>query len=67
VGYDEEKIRRALTPQIDLNIVDAKYEQLSLFTSPQEGTSAKLLPFANRPIHKLQLLDDAPTALTGDL
>lgn len=54
VGYDDEKIRQAIKPELDLNIVENAPEQLSLFDSI--ASSQKLL-----------LLDDRGTALTGEL
>ncbi|MEG0153262.1 MAG: putative DNA modification/repair radical SAM protein [Niameybacter sp.] len=52
ISYDEEKIRLAIKPELDLNLIEQSSQQLSLFdTTP--------IPFL--------LLNDLPTALTGEL
>ncbi len=57
VDLDEDKIRRMLTPAIDLNKVDADFEQLSLF--PKQS------PVILNP--SLLLPNDTTTSLTGEL
>lgn len=54
VAYDDEKIRLAIRPELDLNLVENTSRQLSLFD--EQGSTSKIL-----------LLDDLPTALTGEL
>ncbi|MDF2876932.1 MAG: elongator protein 3/MiaB/NifB [Clostridia bacterium] len=62
VDLDEDKIRHVLTPKLDLNELDNPYEQLTLFDKP--SSSQLLLP----PMHaKLLLVEDRPTALTGEI
>lgn len=63
VTFDEMKIRKALTPRIDLNIIDEDSTQLSFFDNnlsniinPKEISSNKLL-----------LLNDKSTSITGEL
>lgn len=54
VSYDDEKIRLAINPELDLNLVENTSHQLSLFDEPHSTS-------------KMLLLDDLPTALTGEL
>lgn len=54
VSYDDEKIRFAMKPDLDLNMIENPSTQLSLFDEPSSKS-------------KLLLLDDLPTALTGEL
>lgn len=54
VSYDDEKIRLAMKPELDLNIVENNSTQLSLFDQPHSKS-------------RILLLDDLPTALTGEL
>lgn len=63
VTFDEMKIRKALTPRIDLNIIDEDATQLSFFDNnisnfinPKEISNNKML-----------LLNDKSTSITGEL
>jgi len=63
VAFDDEKIRKALTPRIDLNSIDENVEQLTFFDN---NKSNLILPkdFSN---NKLLLLTDKSTSITGEL
>ena len=63
VAFDDEKIRKALTPRIDLNLIDEDVEQLTFFDN---NKSNLILPkdFSN---NKLLLLTDNSTSITGEL
>lgn len=54
VAYDDVKIRSAIKPELDLNLVENTSTQLSLFDKPHSTS-------------KILLLDDLSTALTGEL
>lgn len=54
VIYDDDKIRKAMKPELDLNLIEQPHQQLSLFDSIN-------------PTSHLLLLDDLPSALTGEL
>lgn len=63
VSFDEMKIRKALTPRIDLNVIDEDVTQLSFFDN-------NVLNFVNpKEIsnNKLLLLNDKVTSITGEL
>lgn len=62
---DDVQIRRRLVPQLALED-EAPYEQLSLFTVPQNTTSKLLLPNSSLAVKPL-LLEDSASALTGEL
>lgn len=78
VDIDEEKIRRVLTPANHLLEENSPYEQLSLFTSmppsenkiifpPNNMTSSSQITTTGFLNTTTLLLEDTPTALTGEL
>ncbi|MGL6173217.1 MAG: putative DNA modification/repair radical SAM protein [Cellulosilyticaceae bacterium] len=56
VAYDEPLITQALSPKVDLNIIEQSFSQLSLFDQ-------HISPIPN----KLLLLNDTHTSITGEL
>lgn len=70
VAFDDEKIKRALTPKIDLNIIEEESEQISFFDNeinkivlPDGSQLTSNLSGEN----KLLLLNDNITAYTGEI
>lgn len=66
VAFDDMKIRKALTPKIDLNIIDENTEQLSFF-DVKDDISNILLPNNSTANNKLLLLPDRSSSITGEL
>ncbi|GKX67512.1 putative DNA modification/repair radical SAM protein [Inconstantimicrobium mannanitabidum] len=66
VAFDEMKIRRALTPKIDLNAVEEQVEQLSFFDNNLANINKLILPESSAT-NKLLLLSDKSTSITGEL
>jgi putative DNA modification/repair radical SAM protein len=67
VPLDEEKVKTALTPRFDLNILENEGEQLSFFDKIDKKF---LLPDnvdLNTTKNKILLLNDRPSSLTGEL
>ena len=67
VSMDEVKIKKALAPKIDLNLIDEDIEQLSFFTN---NSTKILLPssnYSNSSPNTINLLPDKLTSLTGEL
>lgn len=60
VPLDDEKIKKVLTPKIDLNIVDDGSEQISFFDNKIKDTNL----LGNK---KLFLLNDKNTSYTGEI
>lgn len=64
VDLDEEKVRAALKPKIDLNYVENEdCKQLSLFDSPSLNKLAALPPVEDKTL----LLEDRSSYITGEL
>lgn len=63
VTFDEMKIRKALTPRIDLNIIDEDATQLSFF----DNNINNLINPKDIQDNKLLLLNDKSTSITGEL
>lgn len=64
VDIDEEHIKKAIKPELDLNLVDKHWDQLSLFDkSPTINTVLSTPAVSN----KLLLLPDSATAISGEL
>ena len=59
VDMDGEKIKKVLTPKIDLNIIENNHEQISFFDTDRSN----ILPTFN----KLTLLKDRSSALIGEI
>ena len=55
---DGEKIKKVLTPKVDLNIIDNNHQQLSFFDN-----NTTILPSFN----KLTLLEDRTSSLIGEI
>lgn len=63
VEFDDQKIKRALTPRFDLNLVDEDIEQLSFFdNSPINFMNNNLME-----INKRYLLTDNSSSITGEM
>lgn len=63
VEFDDQKIKKALTPRFDLNLVDEDIEQLSFFdNSPINFTNNNLME-----INKRYLLTDNSSSITGEM
>lgn len=63
VEFDDQKIKRALTPRFDLNLVDENIEQLSFFdNSPINFMNNNLME-----INKRYLLTDNSSSITGEM
>ena len=58
VSMDGEKIKKVLTPKVDLNIIDNNHQQLSFFDN-----NTTILPSFN----KLTLLEDRTSSLIGEI
>ena len=63
VSFDDEKIRKALTPKFDLNILDNDIEQLSFFTNKNEINN---IFSTTLPKNKVLLLNDYNSSTNGD-
>ena len=64
VDLDEEKVRAALKPKIDLNYVENEdCKQLSLFDIPALSKSTALPPVQDKTL----LLEDRSSYITGEL
>ncbi|MCT8977019.1 putative DNA modification/repair radical SAM protein [Clostridium sp. CX1] len=63
VSFDDIKIKKALTPKLDLNSIDESAEQLSFFDN---NINNPLLPKASLN-NKLLLLNDKSSSITGEL
>jgi putative DNA modification/repair radical SAM protein len=63
VAFDDMRIRKALTPKIDLNSIDEDVEQLTFFDT---NISNLIIP-KDSPNNKLLLLNDKSTSITGEL
>ena len=66
VPMDDNKIRKALTPKIDLNVIDKDIKQLSFFDTDISNSilTNNKITTSNK---KLLLLDDKSTAINGEL
>ena len=64
VSFDNEKIKKALTPKIDLNIIDQDIEQLSFFNITSESN---YILSSNTINNKLLLLPDKNSSTTGEI
>ena len=66
VAFDDERIRKALTPKIDLNAVDEEIEQVSFF---DKNISKIILSDDTKTIgeKKLLLLNDSTSSVSGEL
>ena len=66
VTFDDEKIRRALTPKFDLNVIDEEIEQISFFN---KDIGNIILSDDTKTIgeKKLLLLNDINTSVNGEL
>lgn len=63
VEFDDQKIKKALTPRFDLNLVDENIEQLSFFdNSPINFMNNNLME-----INKRYLLTDNSSSITGEM
>lgn len=67
VPLDDYKIRKALTPKIDLNAVDENIEQLSFFDNNINDSLIRNDSDIILPNKKLLLLNDKSTSITGEL
>ena len=73
VDMDEERIKQAIRPDVDLNMVDKHWDQLSLFDSNPATNPLSLSPIAPSILlaptlpNKLLLLPDATTSISGEL
>ncbi|MDS0528433.1 putative DNA modification/repair radical SAM protein [Clostridium sp. SHJSY1] len=63
VTFDDERIRKVLTPKFDLNIIDEDVQQLSFFDKNMNNSTSKTI----FPNNKLLLLGDKSSSLTGEL
>jgi putative DNA modification/repair radical SAM protein len=63
VTFDDTKIKKALTPKLDLNSIDEGAEQLSFFNN----STSNLLISKDSLNNKLLLLNDKSTSITGEL
>ncbi|MBD7911166.1 MULTISPECIES: putative DNA modification/repair radical SAM protein [Clostridium] len=63
VSFDHMKIKKALTPKFDLNLIDDDAEQLTFFNNNMNNL---ILPM-NSKNNKLLLLTDKSTSITGEL
>lgn len=63
VAFDDMRIRKALTPKIDLNWIDEDAEQLSFFDNKISSLGIPKDPLNN----KLLLLSDKSTSVTGEI
>lgn len=63
VAFDDMRIRKALTPKIDLNSIDEEAEQLTFFNN---NISNLIIPKGSSN-NKLLLLNDKSTSITGEL
>ena len=63
VAFDDMRIRKALTPKIDLNSIDEDAEQLTFFNN---NISNLIIP-KDSLNNKLLLLNDKSTSITGEL
>lgn len=63
VAFDDMRIRKALTPKIDLNSIDEDAEQLTFFNN---NISNLIIP-KDSSNNKLLLLNDKSTSITGEL
>jgi predicted DNA-binding helix-hairpin-helix protein len=63
VSFDGVKIKKALTPKFDLNLIDEDSEQLSFFNND----ISNLLAPKDTSTSKLLLLNDKSTSVTGEL
>lgn len=67
VAFDDVKIRRALTPKIDLNYIEQETEQISFFNN---NLSNVIVDSSGAPItssNKTKLLTDRASSITGEL
>lgn len=67
VAFDDVKIRRALTPKIDLNYIEQETEQISFFNN---NLSNAIVDSSGAPItssNKTKLLTDRASSITGEL
>ena len=63
VSFDNEKIRKALTPKFDLNILDNDIEQLSFFTNKYDLNN---ILTTSPQKNKILLLNDYNSSVDGD-
>ena len=63
VEFDDCKIKRALTPKFDLNLVDEDIEQLSFF----DNTPINLMNNNLMKFNKRYLLSDNSSSITGEI
>lgn len=63
VTFDDDRIRKALTPKFDLNMIDEDAEQLSFF----DKNISNLITSQTSSSNKLLLLNDKSTSITGEL
>lgn len=63
VSFDNEKIRKALTPKFDLNILDNDIEQLSFFTNKYDLNN---ILTTSPQKSKILLLNDYNSSVDGD-
>jgi len=63
VAFDDMRIRKALTPKIDLNSIDEDVEQLTFFNN----NKSNLIISNGSSNNKLLLLNDKSTSITGEL
>lgn len=61
VSFDDQKIRSALTPKFDLNIIDNDAKQLSFFDNTFKSNND------SKTFNKLLLLSDKSSSATGEL
>ena len=66
VAFDDERIKKALTPRIDLNAIDEEIEQVSFF---DKNISNIILSDDTKSIgeKKLLLLNDTASSINGEL
>ena len=63
VEFDDQKIKKALTPRFDLNLVDEDIEQLSFF----DNSPINLMNNNLMEINKRYLLTDNSSSITGEM
>lgn len=63
VEFDDQKIKKALTPRFDLNLVDEDIEQLSFF----DNSPISLMNNNLMEINKRYLLTDNSSSITGEM